>query len=90
MPLHFHGFFGGKAVQNGTEQPFMAAGAEQPIQYELPDRRISNDACLTQHCQMAGDGRLGQVQDMLEIGHEERCCGQAVDDSEPSRFRDHQ
>lgn len=90
MPLHFHGFFGGKAVQNGTQQPFMAAGAKQPVQHELPDRSVPDDARVAENRQMAGDRRLGQLQDLLQIGNEQRSRGQTVDDTKPGRFRDHQ
>lgn len=52
MPLHFHGFFGGKAVQNGSEQPFMATGAIQPVQYELPHWRVPDNTSVPEHGEM--------------------------------------
>jgi len=62
----------------------------EAIEDELGDGGVSHQLCPPQDLEVAGDGGLGQIEHRLEIGHEERRGGQAVEDPEPGGLRDGQ
>lgn len=62
--------------------------ALEMIKDVLRDRCIAHQLSPAQHLEMARYCGLGQIEHGLEVGHEERCRGQAVEDAQPGRLRD--
>jgi hypothetical protein len=72
----------------GHHAPVAGAVALDPVQDELRDRGIPDQLGAAQDLEVTRDRRLWQVQDGLEVGHEQRRGGQAVQDPKSGRFGD--
>jgi len=87
MPLRAHAVVVFERLQDRAEQaPAPVEVALEAIQHVLGDRRVAHQAGFPQDLEVSGNGGLGKVQDRLEIGNEQRGCGQAVQDPEPGRL----
>ena len=67
---------------------FGAGVAPQTVEDELRHRRVPHQVGPAEHLEMPGNGGLGQVEDRLEVGDEQRRRREAVQDPEPGRLRD--
>ena len=90
VPLVSHVFV---VLHHGIENrrqhaPVNGAVALEPVQHELGDRGIPDQLGAAQDLEVARDRRLRQVKHDLEIGHEQRRRGQAVQYSKPGRLGD--
>jgi hypothetical protein len=72
----------------GHHAPVTSAVSLEPVQDELRDRGIPDQLGAAQDLEVARDCGLRQVKDCLEIGHEQRRGGQAVQDPKSGRFGD--
>ncbi len=89
IPLRLHGDVVPDCLENGSQHASRRSRlAAKTIEHELRDRCIPHQLGSTQHLEVTGDGRLGQIEDGLQIRHEERCRGQAVQDPQPGRLGD--
>ena len=76
-------------VEDGREQPPLSSGIPaEAVEDELGDGGIADQLRPAQDLEVPGDGGLREVENGLEIGHEERGRGEAVEDPEPGRFGD--
>jgi hypothetical protein len=72
----------------GQHAPVTRAVALEPVEDELRDRGIPDELGAAQDLEVARDCGLWQVEHGLEIGHEQRRRGQAVQYAKPGRFGD--
>jgi hypothetical protein len=72
----------------GQHAPVNGAITLEPVEDELRDRGIPDQLGAAQDLEVARDRGLRQVEHSLEIGHEQRRRGQAVEYSKPGRFSD--
>ena len=75
-------------IENRGQHPPVRAVPLQPVQHELGDRGVPDQLGAAQDLEVAGDRGLGQVEHCLEVGHEQRRRGQAVQDPKPGRLGD--
>jgi 2',3'-cyclic-nucleotide 2'-phosphodiesterase (5'-nucleotidase family) len=76
-------------VENGGEQPSLDAGIPpEPVEDELRDGGVANQLGAAQHLEVARHRGLGEVEDGLEIGDEERRRGQTIEDPQPGGLGD--
>ena len=61
----------------------------QPVEHELGNRRVAHQLGGAEHLEMAGHGWLGNIENGLEIRHEERCYRETVDNAQPSGLGQH-
>ena len=77
------------SVQDGREQPPLDTGVPpEAVEDELGDGGIADQLRPAQHLEVPGDRGLRQVEDGLEIGHEERRRRETVEDPEPGGLGD--
>jgi hypothetical protein len=70
--------------ENGGEHASGGAWlSPQPVQHELRDGSIPDHIGSAQHLKVPGYGRLGQVENGLQVGHKQRRGRQAVQNPEP-------
>ena len=72
----------------GQHAPMNGAVALEPVEDELCDWGVPDQLGAAQDLEVARDRRLRQVKHGLEVGHEQRRCGQAVEYPKPSWFGD--
>lgn len=93
-PLQGPAAFGAKrrvlhrGFENGAEDPLLGRRyPAEPVQHELPDRGIPHQPLIPQHLQVPGDGGLRDIQQDLQVGHEQRRGPQAIHNPQAGGLR---
>jgi hypothetical protein len=70
VPFGLHRFIVAHGVEHGREDATSARLAPQPVEHELRDGCVPDEVGPPEHLQVAGDCRLRQVENGLDVGHE--------------------